>query len=807
MPLNDAQKTIIDNIIQYFFDDFSTEAKILDQQIKNLQDAFENKIEEKNDLYQFQQCIFQPEYYLRRLEDYNSNITFKNVQDYILEYATSKVTAAAQKIQFQLEWPRELFQAFLMSFSKYNTAFKSKPLAEESKESPWDIPVQEGRTFRIVTEFKSNPIPQFKLELKIDEKTEKTSPLVIKQPQIHIRSTADEARVRERIKADAVSKGEILAGEITLLELMKRNIIDEKELEEYDNLYESREKIEILLTYQYYLNMIIKTNKIGFFQIRNIKSSELEILTNPVVIHGLERDLFNFQKAKLFSMAQVKLLSNFYYSKLIFSKELSINLSQEECKNLILPATVNLVQMGKIKLNDAIKMSVHSRSLLANEFYYNLLVRDKLAFSQINSLKEGEASIYLNPVIIQQISNGFIKIEDIRSLPQSVGQIIESNPLVLELINFKILELMDLKRISYQENHFFKNDFGCADIKEKLIKFLNKTAINNKIKILMKEFIVLADKKILHSGDLQFLTRYIDSIIFGVFNGDQFNAYKNRILSYPEIIERCKINLKRRLEDVFELKTQTADSIEIVEAACAMINVSFKEIAEKALFQCLHRLFRKDHDVSLDKLIKYSDKWNGDKEYIYANAFSIRILNLIKGKKTFFAGLYETEENILIDLKALSTEKLSMKTFGIYLFEQLHYDLKLQFPDMVNLDEKETPEQFKQIYKKLDQNECKLESLNEPELRHKIFINSFQEIAQIAKSQIEKPPLSKAREEKKEAAVASSLTTTRSVSFSFFSFYETKEAESEKTHILKYLSTLPKLLGIEKCVEVLEYKK
>lgn len=235
------------------------------------------------------------------------------------------------------------------------------------------------------------------------------------------------------------------------------------------------------------------------------------------------------------------LLKNDFFFNLVKKNKNYLSLlapiSEDQRKNLLTKTIQNLLFRKKIKLEDAITLSLSDscRAILDNPNYLRLIKEDKLDIKFILSLSERQRQFLLNPNLIHFIKFDTIKLD-------RVWMAIK-NPVMLDLIEHDVLNMRHLNEILPTQSYTPPNDF----------KF--DTYDEHQLRRVIKPFMKLAKAGLLSEKDLPILCNNfakLDPTDAKMHDSKDETSTCNAasLLQDQNIMDACKEALLRRLDAI-----------------------------------------------------------------------------------------------------------------------------------------------------------------------------------------------------------------------------------------------------------------
>lgn len=592
------EKNLIERIelsINYFFD-LPTDSVKLQEHVSKIKDAFQLELKANNtkgdeeSYLLLQNIISCPEEYLEPLENIKAEVTIGEVQTHIIKLATHFIKNAATEVKqtlASLKWdePNILAALKIKIGEKFNQPFKTQRRI---------IPTIQ------IEPLASPDIYQVTLEEKLQQlQLESTITIDLGRGPFIIRYTYELESIdelKETIR-QAFTDGENIAIKKALTHL---------------KILEASPSIKKLVIHSYYFNLF-KTNPTIVNEVRNISSVETETLLWPSVVNLLKLNKCDIAIAKNITKAEVRVFEcSFYYQKII-SNELNVHdflgITSRKSKNITSPNITQLIQLKKITLEKAKKISTSYRTLLQCEYYFKRILTNDLKFRKLRRISSEQSITLTTPIIIYLIETkkttfkfvlshsfstqcqellkdplflnfvqcGMINLDGIlalnseecgllisdplrkalaeKTLPLASALMLIRNPLMMYFIQENLL---GYKEISYILPNPTEQAFPLA---------FNKKYDYDHLRSLIREFIELAKDGLVIEEDLIFLYCYLEDIRMPVKPADakeeKPTLLANPLLDNPQIRNICLINLQNRLNNILRQTPQSLHNNEI----------------------------------------------------------------------------------------------------------------------------------------------------------------------------------------------------------------------------------------------------
>lgn len=421
MPLTNSQQDYINSSIGHFFMDLPEDPQAFDQIEKEIALAFERKLEEKSDFYFLQQCIYQPEYNLRRVEEEsNSGISVGDIQKHIFTYTTNELQKVAQKINVDLKALSNIKDAFMNSCENNQAPFQSRKLAEESKGSPLDIDKEDWELFEAkiieIDDLTLETIVEVRVMLPSREITDvismKFPPTVLKadvteQDRQDYSASGFFVMTQDEFHEHATINAKIRAKHLAIEKVgdyfVEKGLVNEKDVEGYYFC----PGID-LIAHQYYFKLI-NEKQVSLEKIASIESKRLPILTAPHIVDLLESKQIAFADALKLTPWHTRLVMASYYRQQLRDKHLDakqiLALTKKDCQQLVLPCVIRLMEQGRLSFANAKSLSPFACMLLTSEFYFRLIDKDPQILNLIKNISEEKAAMLLMPGMMRHVND------------------------------------------------------------------------------------------------------------------------------------------------------------------------------------------------------------------------------------------------------------------------------------------------------------------------------------------------------------------------------------------------------------------
>lgn len=492
MGINLHQKEQIEISIDFLIDLPLTE-NALKQTIDELFLALTcEEVSEENQFAKLRRILDKPENYLTHLEDTTSNndvLTIQDVQTYIIEFISKKISEANKSIKSDaIRWDENLI------LKKYITE-ERKPFVtnNHSQENPetalpaWQICTMEcGSVFSafLSTETKL-PINSTYYWHMLDDETKAffshtgnrdSIPFL---PWIYLNINtqkiagrnwadalplvplflADEDGLRYRFFATDSDQDKFIDGilvkglqkakQLTSLYILTimhqrhllqhRDIIRDK-LNHAGNLIPDlnlNEACQTVITHQYYCDGLIE----GRFEIDDftrITNQQANFLIHPSIISLLTHEIISLEAVKELIDAGFRVITNPFYYLSLKTKQMNwhdlSNLSDMQAKILLNPPIIHLIRNKKLTISLAKRFSNYMLLLFSNSFYQMKLSQEIVDWEKIISLSESDVMLLLSPPVMRFVYSCYDELGDYQ-----LGKVLTCLPSIKRLLDSRQL--------------------------------------------------------------------------------------------------------------------------------------------------------------------------------------------------------------------------------------------------------------------------------------------------------------------------------------------------------------------------------
>jgi hypothetical protein len=175
-----------------------------------------------------------------------------------------------------------------------------------------------------------------------------------------------------------------------------------------------------ILVYEYYFAAVM-SGKLNITVFENLSPQQKKILKEPAVINLQKNNICSFEEAISITTPLLAFLYNHLYLDMLLQKKISfltfIKLTKEQLAILNTPAIRNLQSANpQITFHSVINLNANTVKLLSSEFYFNLLVQNKIQFHSLQRLENQEVDRLMLPAItnvlvdFQTISSSIIDL-------------------------------------------------------------------------------------------------------------------------------------------------------------------------------------------------------------------------------------------------------------------------------------------------------------------------------------------------------------------------------------------------------------
>ncbi len=414
MSLTRAQKDFIEASIDHFLD-FPTEPGLLSAEIKNLTNAFGHPDDQKNDYHQLAQCLLKPKKHFQRLESYNAtNITVGEVQAYIIDLVTERLTKTAEKAHISLAqngWHAEKLKQQIITPAHQQEPFKSISISIDNRTLPWHRITDEGKIFTAALVPRDDE-PYISLQvdielpdgmrtitkdyyriLPVEEYDEQIfMSLLMPQAKISAYEIAFQAVLEFCQDASLITPGFAILASLNL-------------------------DLNKLLTDQFYIDLIID-REINPSHLLSLNSAQISALLEPVTKSLIADKFMLFLQASFLTQTESLIASRYYplLQKKIITTDQILYTRQDQGKMLLLPLVINLVNKGYLSFDTAKKLPLYLRPLLSSDLYADYFFQEKISWEKIAQLPKEYCDVILQEnngqAIAALVKNKIIMLED-----------------------------------------------------------------------------------------------------------------------------------------------------------------------------------------------------------------------------------------------------------------------------------------------------------------------------------------------------------------------------------------------------------
>lgn len=467
MPVTDKQKEYIESSISHIFDELPGDPNLLMGTIQAIQDAFLGELEEKNEFFDLQNCIYFPGLNLRSIADVNKNLTIGEIQEYILYYANKRLTSYAEQGDLQLDgcWdPGEILKT-LSSDEEFNQPFKSFPLAIDSGDDPNVLSVPEDSIYKAKLKAFDAAGAEVIVGIypthntRVQETIKTLSPLVIYNPNRQEGAQEDkEHEVKQHEdewgeeSMDGVQDYQVReVGEKEFRELIKQEAqlqVENKAFElacDYLGMSPERQSRftqagkQILLNAFYF--SALSRREMSVKDICGISFAALPILTAPIIKYLLEIEYLTIQQAIKIQPHQLKVILHHVYAKQIKQDpsmlDIIILMTERQCAILLQPVISHLRERNKISLVDTLYLPSAAARVIEDPNYFKLAMNNSLDFNCMRNLSDKQADLLLLPEMTKWMMDSNITIQDVISLPVDVTNLLITKEMRNLLVGFQ----------------------------------------------------------------------------------------------------------------------------------------------------------------------------------------------------------------------------------------------------------------------------------------------------------------------------------------------------------------------------------
>ena len=464
LALTGGQQQQIDDLIDDICETFSSETKLLQQQINSLNHTLFTPIEaleENNPFIILHKCFHHPETMILRLEDSASEGQTKvgEVQLCVLNAINKQLQKAApDEILKQLNW-QIMEIAKLINLDNFNKDFQSVRNyrnEENEEEDYYSIQVGPGKiyTARLI------PVPDFDtLNLNIEVEYPAGNSVTLKRPHIadlypdpdEMDEYGGEDDYIKAIKVDAQEEADELVAGHVVKELISNGLLPNNKKLKKNLIYSACNRI---LTHSYYLSLL-ENEVISSSDIKNLSHPEIDVLFNKHTLSFLQKGFFDFPMATKASPWGVEVMANaFYYPQVIqdwYRIGSLFNVTEVEGKMLLYPPTINLIKNNILSISQAKALPVHIKPLLAQ--YMNFFLQEAVNqlqmpsssskkqvvdWHEMSALTVKKCNLLCDNSIFKLVTHHILAITEIVSMPLELIDIISDERIADLLLMQKI---------------------------------------------------------------------------------------------------------------------------------------------------------------------------------------------------------------------------------------------------------------------------------------------------------------------------------------------------------------------------------
>ncbi len=543
MPLQTSQCEFINHVIQHLISDLPKEEKALQLATENLHNAFTHSLNEANEFYFLQQCIHEPWFYLRRIEESNRDITIGDVQQYLFEQVNKKIHERVSYLGMKLAslpWNRDNSVVNRI----HNDPSYAKKLVSRSLAIRDDTPIYALPT--VDRMFSATLVPRISsskvdLSMTIHLSPPKRAMIFLQNFPDNLNNNPQDTQFDQFMKElepKALLEAEREAKSILITYLVHSHKIHQKQT--------FSESGKLILTHRYYFQLINNNHYSDLIALKNISKKEYHALIDPIVIHLLRNKKCYINQAKHFT--------------------------KNECYNLKFPFISNLLFSNVINLRQARNASEGTKKLLTNEFFYSEIKQNKLSLDVINALSLELCQYICSSQLVELFRKNKINLY---SITLHSAKLLHDNPILLFLYSQELITLPELHRLNIHASTVVTYSFEHYLLPDK-----------NKVRLFVKAFIQLAENDILEPEDLITLFNCLENLC-----RDRIKSPDEAIkilLSTQEIKYQMHVNLMIRLQSLLDQKPQILsddihDTFERLHADTHECGVDLFEVIDKEI--------------------------------------------------------------------------------------------------------------------------------------------------------------------------------------------------------------------------------
>lgn len=512
MGMNAHQKEQVDISISFLLD-LPTDEVELENAINELYQALISEdLIENNPYSPLRKILDTPESYIFHLEETtstNDTLYIQDVQRYIIEYISAKVTEAEKRIKNKINlWDEvTLLKKYELDISKKIPFITKQSLVtnHESALPAWQICTTESGSvfsahlsteasvpitaacywhalnsetrlfFSRIGDKETIPfLPWIYLNINIPDIAGKswidTLPLMplfmANQDGLRYRffpTDTEQDQFIEGLLVDGLRQARKLASLyiLTILlnkDLTKSRAIIREKITAEGNLFADlniNEATQIVITNTHYSTSLIE-RRYQLDDFINISPEQAAFFIHPSIISLLSNRVMSNHDVKDLTQASFNVVTNPYYYALLKNKSVRLNLlrnlSEKQARMLTSPPMICLLKENKLSIRTVKSLSQHAIKLFANNFYQRKLSQEDVDWEYLVSLSSSDVTTLLSPAVMQFMFECYDKFPDyclsnLFALLPTIKLILGTNQLN-ELIQSKKLSLHDALTLS-----------------------------------------------------------------------------------------------------------------------------------------------------------------------------------------------------------------------------------------------------------------------------------------------------------------------------------------------------------------------
>lgn len=648
--------SFLESSMGWIFDDLPEKKDDFIASVQKIKTAFQGTLSDNDpDFSQLKKCVQTPNSFLLGLENSAPNTSISEARNGLLDLATQKLKAASQKTtppinHFESVWDEKSIHA---TFSQNHAAFETQKPKTESPEHLYSLQTKPHQIFSgWIDEDENLEIVNLNLSIEVKDNEKKLLQMPFSDmPEFDDDEDDEKDDFFTQTSKDAYERAVTEAADVILDKLAEEKIIDaddksfyeiSKEILTFKPYLEGVRKKEITpetLQRLYLDDVGILTNsaivdhvakkKLPFNEAKKIKRNEIQIYENPGLVNLLFKKICSINDLWLLSENQVQVACDPYYNSLLMSGSLKLkhllHLKDKHCKNLLFTPCINLQKKlgNKITIKQVAQMSTGAKKLSSHEFYYNLLLQEKITFASIAQIDEAHAILLLQQNIINLIGQEIIPKEaianlkgmtlkkcsvplinkallkkemsyqEVTQLTVSSVQLLAKDPLIYQLYQQKFIKLLDINKIQIDYDEFPDEAYQP--------RLLSRNEYSQYPQVL-KDYLALANAGVLHINDLHYIHDEPKSL-----KDYKPDAKGNGLHKLLDIQERCEINVVQRLLSLIHKKPMKLngqlDSLQKLHTDCNQFQINLKALSWREMEKFILQLCLRNSPMSLKELV------------------------------------------------------------------------------------------------------------------------------------------------------------------------------------------------------------